>query len=113
MSEKPLAWWVVPGIVTGALAALGALGTFIVKGAAYITLPERVEAGEQVDKRQDGAIDKLTGIQETWQKIYQQQAANAPPPRREPLRETDADGTWCCETTRERCWEEQTWERCE
>ena len=115
MSKKPLAWWVVPGVITASLAALGALGTFMVKGAAYITLPERVEAGEQVNAKQDESLNKLTAIQETWLKVYQQQQAQQPPlantlapprpPRHQEWQDPETRLWWCSEDDWQTWWE--------
>lgn len=115
--KKPMAWWVIPGIITGSVAAFGALGTMMVKGAAYITLPDRVEAGEQVNDRQDEALNKLTAIQETWQQIYQrQQAAPTPAPGLREWEESDQT-FWCCPAPdaswRQWCFDADQWERCD
>ena len=99
MSRKPLAWYVVPGVIVASVTALGAMGTLIVKGATYLTLPERVEAGESVNQRQDESLSKLTAIQETWQKIYEQQA-----PSTRPFIPWQEEG-WCCDARlKEDCW---------
>lgn len=120
--RKPLAWWVIPGVVAASVTALGALGTVIVKGAAYITLPEKVEAGERKNSEQDEALSKLTAIQETWQNIYQQQQQQPqyqnlpnPLPRTEGLREWDDTNQtfWCCpQSDRDACYTQQQWGRC-
>jgi len=91
----------MPALITGSVAALGALGTLAVKSATYITLPETVAEAVQKNTEQDQVLNKLTGIQETWQQIYQQQqqAPNtsvAPPAIRE-WRDPDTGQWWCCE----------------
>ena len=109
VARKPLPWWQIPAIVAGSLAALTALGTGVVKLAGFLTLQERVEAGEQKNAEQDEVLNKLTGIQETWQQIYQQQQAPAG------LREWDdaAQTFWCCDLAdRQACFAQQRWRRC-
>ena len=110
MTKKKLAWYVVPGVLVASVTALGAVGTVIVKGATYISLPDRVEAGEQVNKRQDDSLSKLTAIQETWQNIYEQQTAHPPVTT---WREEDDDGAWCCVASAyDDCWRNRLWQRC-
>lgn len=53
------------------------------------TAPKRLEAVEQKNAQQDSSLDKLTAINDTWQKIYQQQ--QTPPVPWTFLRE---DGDW-------------------
>lgn len=122
MKRQPLAWWVIPSIITGSLAALGAVGTVIIQSANWLQLPAKVEAGEMTNQRQDEAINKLTAIQEYWKDVYatQQQQQVRPPPApavqpQAPLREwDDQDRTfWCCATTSEDCWERSTWYQCD
>ena len=94
--RKPLAWWVIPGVVAARVTPLGALGPATPKTPSPITLPEKVEAGERKNSEQDEALSKLTAIQETWQNIYQQQQQQPqyqnlpnplPPTQRIPARE--------------------------
>ena len=115
MKKQSRPVWMMPAIVTGSVAALGALGTLAVKSAIYITLPERVEAAVQKNTEQDQVLNKLTGIQETWQQIYQQQqqAPNQAAPRG--LREWDEqDVCWeCSSRDREECFERSLWIACQ
>mgnify|MGYP001604471019 CR=1 FL=1 len=46
MAKPKLAWWILPGVVTGSLTMLGGLGTCAVKYAKFESLPAKVEAGE-------------------------------------------------------------------
>ena len=118
MAKPKLAWWVIPSVITGSVAALGAVGTLIIGSAKWLTLPEKVEAGEVKNVEQDKALDKLTAIQETWQNIYQQQQQVSNPVikrEREPpplLTWEDADGTlWCCDP-RTDCEDVGNWWEC-
>ena len=99
MAKHPPPWWQLPAIIAASVAGLTALGTLIVKSAVYITLPDKVEASEQVNKQQDEAINKLTAIQETWQNIYTQQQA----PRVKRIWD-DAAEAWYCDDGREQYW---------
>ena len=108
--------WMMPALVTGSVAALGALGTLAVKSATYITLPEKVEAAVQKNSEQDQVLNKLTGIQETWQQIYQQQqqVPNQAVPRtavRE-WRDPETGQWWCCEEDTG-CQYDKDWYRCD
>ena len=107
MAKKPMAWWVVPGIVTATLAGLGALGTFIVKSADYIKLPD-VLAGEiKRNDNQDARLDKLITLQEY-------EASNRPAPRQQTFTEDDDKGRWVCVADQyEDCWERNLWTRAE
>jgi len=78
--SKPLAWWIWPGILTGSLAALTALGSLAVNYASFAALPTKVKQVEAKNDDQDTAIDKLTAIQQTWTEIYQQQQQRPSPP---------------------------------
>ena len=111
MKKPAPPFWQLPAIIAASVTGLGVLGTGIVKLSGYLTLPDRVEAGEQKNEQQDSAIDKLTAINETWQQIYQQQTANQAAPMPAPwtfLREErdwqvfrDPEGTeQCCDGTR-------------
>ena len=107
--KKRLQWWVVPGIITASLAGLGALGTFIVKSADYIRLPEAVAAESQRNDTQDQRLDKLITLQE-----YQaNQQMNQPASRS--IREWDENGNcWECPLeTKQACWEAKVWMGCE
>ena len=44
--KKPLPWWQVPSIIAASVAGLAALGTGIITASKFLTLPQRVEAGE-------------------------------------------------------------------
>ena len=120
MAKPKLAWWIVPSIVTGSLAAMGAVGTLIVQSAKWITLPEKVEAGEQKNVQQDAQLQELKAINETWQKIYQQQQTQ--PPASVPVPEVrlpepdlywwqDNDGTWWWCNPRTDCDLVENWRR--
>ena len=115
MSKSKPPPWQFPAIVSGIVIALGALGTFIVRSATYIQLPEKVAEAMQKNAEQDSAIDKLTAIQETWQNIYQQQQApNQPAPRG--LREWDGTDEvfYCCPLLdQEACYAAALWRVCE
>jgi len=109
LNKPKLHWWVIPGIATAVLSLLGGLGTCAVKYATLEKLPGRVEASEQKNDQQDSEIHKLTVIQETWLKIYQQQqqqtrnpGRNAPSSR---VRLTQDDaGDWYCEDVVDLSW---------
>ena len=131
MAKPKLAWWVIPGVITGSVAALGAVGTLIIGSAKWLTLPEKVEAGEQKNVQQDTALNQLSTIAEQnqklldkWDGIYaQQQHANAPVPavrlpEPEPiLREFEEGvGYWCCNVAaewRQWCFDYDQWYRCD
>ena len=72
MTRKRQDWWKLPSLIVAGVAALGALGTIIVKSAAYITLPARVEAGEAKNTEQDTLLTRLTTIEEQNQALIQQ-----------------------------------------
>jgi len=59
-------------IIASSLTAVGMISTAIVRASIYITLPERVDAGEVSDERQDKILDRITTLQE----FYQQQAVS-------------------------------------
>ena len=108
----------MPALITGSIAALGALGTLAVKSATYITLPDTVAEAVQKNTEQDQVLNKLTGIQETWQQIYQQQQMPQAPNQVVPrvLREYDEynNSFWCCELSQqEACYENNAWYRCD
>ena len=130
MAKAKLAWWVIPSVITGSVAALGAVGTLIIGSAAWLTLPDKVKAGEQKNVQQDAQLQELKVINETWQKIYQQQQAQPPasvpvpavrlpePEPPAPLREWDeqAQTFWCCKASaewRQWCFDYDQWYRCE
>ena len=107
MAKKPMAWWVVPGIVTATLAGLGAVGTFIVKSADYIRLPEVVAAEAKRNDTQDARLDKLITLQEY-------QVSNRQAPRAQTFTEEDDKGRWVCVAERyEECWERDLWQAAE
>lgn len=96
MSAKKPPPWQLPAIIAGSLAALTALGTFIVKSAKYIELPDVMAGVQEKNTLQDEAILELKKSNEIWQDIYTQQQQQAPmvPTRRLPLDYwTDEDGT--------------------
>ena len=105
-------WWQLPALIVGIGTALGVLGTVIVNTASWISLPDRVEAGERRNAEQDKLLERLTIIQEQNHQLIQAQRPT-PSTVTDPIQETDADGVrWCCGTTREDCWARQIWTRC-
>jgi hypothetical protein len=116
---KPRPWHQHLQIIAWAVGGMAALGTATVVAARYITLPERVEAGEQKNSLQDEAILELKKSNEIWQNIYQQQQRtphpHGLPERFRGLRETGEDGTcWVCASSdRDECYEQYLWRRCE
>ena len=115
MTKKAPPPWQLPAILAGSIAALTALGTFIVKSATYIQLPDKVEAAVQKNTEQDTEITALTAIQKTWQNIYEQQQQmqqqvpnqSAPQPERRWWQDDNGDW-WVCDW---RCDEERNWMR--
>ena len=107
MSRKRQEWWkplMLPGIV---VASLGALGTVIVKSATYITLPDKVEAVEQTNLKQDQWIDKVTVLLE--QNAQQAEVRHGPP-----WYDTDQHGVRrvCHQEEVRACWENlKLWQR--
>ena len=63
---------------------VGGMVTCAVKYAKFEALPEKVEAGEQKNVQQDAQLNELKVINDTWQKIYQQQKQQAPSTPRAP-----------------------------
>ena len=119
--------WQLPAIIGGIVIGIGAIGTGIVTASRFLTLPDRVEAGEAKNTSQDKQIDRLITLQEYYQ---QQQVNQVVPPHAprgrtftdhrqavetRPFVEQDEDGTWwCCwEPTEEDCDALATWELCE
>jgi len=131
--KKPLPWWQVPSIIAASVAGLAALGTGIITASKFLTLPQRVEAGEVKNTEQDTHLIDLSRIADQnqklldkWDGIYQQQANQARPRSRtfsdhrkaeetRPWVEVDEDNVaWCCfEATEADCDEHATWELCE
>ena len=102
MKPKKLQWWIIPSIATASFAGLGALGTFIVKSADYIKLPEVLASEVKRNDTQDQRLDKLITLQELYQKSG--------------LREWDGtdEQFWCCPMPdRDQCWEQKLWRVCE
>ena len=60
--KKPQEWWKLPSLIVAGVAALGALGTIIVKSAAYISLPEAVASVEKKNVIQDQELVDLKGV---------------------------------------------------
>ena len=120
MKAKPPVWQ-LPAIIGGIVIGLGATGTGIVKLAKFLTITDRVEAGETKNAEQDSEIDKLTAIQETWQQIYQQQQApnqmrRIPSPPQDTMeywRDPSDGSLWCCDVTQDDCRLNDPWYRCE
>lgn len=106
MSKRQAEWW-KPLMIPGAIvASLGALGTVMVKGAAYIVLPEKVMAVESTNNAQDKILDRITVV------LEQQQLSEER--RGPPFYDTDQHGvTWACDTDPGDCWERQTWRKVE
>jgi len=137
LMKKPLPWWQVPSIIAASVAGLAALGTGIVTTSKFLTLPQRVEAGEAKNTEQDTHLVDLSRIADQnqklldkWDGIYQQQQANQSAPsaprsrtfsdhrkveETRPWVEVDEEGTgWCCfEATEADCDEHETWTWCE
>lgn len=102
--KKPQEWWKLPSLIVGGVAALGAVGTVIVKSAAYLVLPAKVEAVESTNAAQDKILDRITVV------LEQQQLSEAL--RVPPFYDTDQHGvTWACDTDPGDCWTRQTWRR--
>src|SRR3990167_3604271 len=98
MTRKPAkpAWWQLPAIIGGCLVGLGAVGTGIVKFSAYLTLPEKVEAGEVKNEEQDKQLNSLIQIQEYWKGIYAaQQAPNQAAPHVSKYWDDEAQRYYC------------------
>ena len=126
MTRKPSkpAWWQLPAIIGGCVVGVGAMGTGVVKLAGFLTITDRVEAGEQKNTAQDKQIDRLITLQEYYAK--QQQAPNqaAPPPAPaipvEPevpaipaqpaiwIEPVQVEGRWVCTDGRARWWADPT-----
>ena len=105
MTRKPTkpAWWLLPSIITGSLAAVGGLGTLAVNYATYAALPQKVEAGEAKNEEQDDKLDSLIQIQEYWKGIYAaQQAPNQAAPHVSKYWDDEAKRYYCDDG-------EQTW----
>ena len=98
MTRKPTkpAWWLLPSIITGSLAAVGGLGTLAVNYATYAALPQKVEAGEQKNEEQDKQLNSLIQIQEYWKGIYAaQQVPNQAAPPVSKYWDAEAHRYWC------------------
>ena len=106
--SKP--WFQNFQVIAYVVAGVTATGTAVTVAARYLSLPERVEAGEQVNQEQSKILDRLTYVVEQQQQLQQQQSQWVQPM----IREYDADGTcWeCREETREACWERKAWRPC-
>src|SRR3990167_1118497 len=137
MMKKPLPWWQVPSIIAASVAGLAALGTGIITASKFLTLPQRVEAGEAKNTEQDGTLidlgriaDQNQKLLDKWDGIYQQQQANQSSPsaprsrtfsdhrkaeETRPWVEVDEEGwAWCCaEATEADCDAHGTWELCQ
>lgn len=86
-------WWKLPSVVAGAVIAVGAIGTGVVKLAAYLTLPQRVEAAEQENTKQTLAINDIAAVLKVQQQMQQQEQA-----------QEEEDWYWC-----ERCGKAGEW----
>ena len=98
MTRKPTkpAWWLLPSIVGGCVVGLGAMGTGIVKLASFLTITDRVEAGEVKNEEQDDKLDSLIQIQEYWKGIYAaQQAPNQAAPHVSKYWDAEAHRYYC------------------
>ena len=115
----------IPALITGSVAALGAIGTLAVKSAVYITLPEKVEANEKLDAEQNKLLDRLTYISEQqvkqneyWQQQQLQQQipnqAYQPPDISQVQMEEwqDESGRWFCCDPRTDCTLNDNWWHC-
>ena len=127
MAKAKLAWWILPGVITGSLTMLGGLGTCAVKYAKFESLPTKVEAGEAKNVEQDQKLYNLSHIADQNQQILDRLTQSPmpiptirlerelPTPR---LREWDdtAQTFWCCtvssEEWRQWCFDYDQWFRC-
>lgn len=74
MSRRGKPWYLqAPTLIIAGATGFGALGTLIVKSAAYITLPDAIAGVKQENVVQGEAILELKKSNEIWQQIYQQQ----------------------------------------
>jgi hypothetical protein len=74
---KQKAWYQQwPVMVTVGVASLGALGTFLVRSASYVQLPDAMAAVQKKNELQDDAILEMKKSNEIWQDIYQSQQLN-------------------------------------
>ena len=112
MKKQSRPVWMMPALVTGSVAALGALGTLAVKSAEYIVLPGKVEATEYKNAIQDKQIDRLITLQEYYQQQQQQAPNQAAPPAVREWKAPDTGQWWCCEE-RSGCEQDADWYRCE
>ena len=69
MTKRVPPAWQLPAIIGGCLVGIGAIGTGVVKAARYITLPEKVEAGEAKNVEQDKELYDLSRIADQNQRI--------------------------------------------
>ena len=107
-AAKKAPWWQSFQVIAYICAGLTAIGTGVVVLNKYLTLPDRVEAGEQKNQQQDKILDRVTAVLE-----YQQQIAQSNQPKSQVIKETDKDGTWCCyEGDSQACWDNHTWKQC-
>ena len=110
MTKRPPPVWQLPAILGGIVVGVGAMGTGLIKLAAFLSLPGRVEASEQVNRAQDKILDRVTAVLEAQQQMQQAQQPKTQPP--EVLRSTDRWGrAWCCPATVD-CHDATQWTRC-
>ena len=117
MTWTPKTVWITAGGIGSLLLILPNLG----KGLDSLVYVARVPSvayaakaqAETVDDKFNRYLDRQEAYTEALQKVVtQQQAPNRPAPL--PIREQDAhEAWWCCDTTREDCWQRQTWRRCD
>lgn len=65
-------WWKHPGTLLSMIAGIGIAGTFIVKSAIYITLPDRVQAAEEKVKTVEDYIKEQQLANHLMEKLVQQ-----------------------------------------
>ena len=106
--------------MAGIAGGLAVLGTGVVVLARYITLPDRVEAGEQKNEAQDKQIDRLITLQEFYAKQQPPVPSSVHPSSpqlpngdKPVIREYDGEDCWeCVLESIEICWKRKAWRRC-
>ena len=108
MKQRPPPWQ-FPAIVSGIIIALGAIGTFIVRSAKYIEVPEKLEAAEKKNIEQDTKLHDLNYIADQNQKILDRVTQQPAPNQAAPSRPSvwwaqDQDGEWYCTNGQDSWW---------
>lgn len=122
MSRKPLAWYVIPGLVVAGFTALGSVGGGIIWLSKQLTVTDRVEATESKNTAQDerlaqhgATLDVLERIEAQQQEMLQALIQARPEVSEvKPWVRQDRRGNWqCCyEETMKDC-TRRSWEACE